>query len=200
MSFPLPLAPPNMPTRPLTSLHPRTAKTLLDARQRLLDSGTYLADPNFRDRVEWVRDGKSHKLVKKVDKPTPTSASAADDNDDDDDDSSAPEMAILSVIVIISSDDFWMSSDAGWRGPTKITKTFAQVKPSCTGEQPNLETLGDDFDTAISNLKWLQDQTATHGFREKKGLLVGNPGIPRIKVRHTLFEVSFLFLDFTARP
>lgn len=197
MSFPLPLTPPNTPARSLTTLHPRTAKTLLDARQRLLDSNVYLAHPNFRDRVEWVRDGKAHKLVMKVDKPASASTSAADD--DDENSSSAPEMAILSVIVIISSDDFWMSSDAGWRGPTKITKTFAQVKPSCTGERPNLETLGDDFDIAISNLKWLQDQAATHGFREKKGLLVGNPGMPRIKVRHTLFEVSFLSLDFTTR-
>jgi hypothetical protein len=39
----------------------------------------------------------------------------------------SPEMAILSVIVVISGEDFWMTPDAGWRGATKVSKSFADV-------------------------------------------------------------------------
>ena len=85
-------------------------------------------------------------------------------------------MAILSVIVVVSSEDFWMMPDAGWRGAMKVSKSLADVKPSCTVERPLLEILSEDFDATIGNLKWLQDQTATHGFHVKKGLLVGHPG------------------------
>ena len=75
-----------------------------------------------------------------------------------------------------------MIPDASWRGATKVCKNFADVKPSCTGEKTLFEVLSKDFDVAIANLKWFQDQTAMHGFHVKKGLLVGHPGLPRIKI------------------
>ena len=181
-------------SRPLIVVHPRTAKILVDACDRLLTSGTYLANPQFRDNVEWIRNGKSHKLVKKS---SPTN-SAATDADGDSTTPTLPEMAILSIIVVISSEDFWLTSDAGWKGVTKFSKSFADVKPSCTAERPTFEGLSEDFDTAIQNLKWLQDQIATHGFHTKKGLLVGNAGLPQIKIRHVLFEVIILLLRFYA--
>ena len=173
--------------RPLTCMHPHTAKILLDVRSRLLASGTYLADPDIRTKVEWIRDGKAHKLVMKN---TSVDSGVAESNNESM--PASPEMAILSVIVVISGEDFWMTPDAGWRGATKVSKSFADVKPSCTGEKPLLKILGEDFDTAIGNLKWLQDQTATHGFHAKKGLLVGHPGSPRINV---LFEVTISLLS-----
>ena len=174
-----------MSPRQFSGLHPNTARRLVDAPQRLLNTGMYLAHPNIRNKVKWVRDGKGHKLVTKRTKPT---------NDDDTENLSPPEMAILSLITTISTDDFWMSSDAGWKGPTNFTRTLADAKASCTGKKPSFETIGDNFNTAIANLQWLQDQIATDGFTVKKGALVGQPGVPpdtyKVKVRHTLFEVS----------
>ena len=175
---------------PLTCTHPHTAKILLDAHNCLLASGTYLADPDVRAKVEWIQDGKVHKLV--------TKNMSVDSGVADSDNKSAPtspKMAILSVIVVVSGEDFWMMPDAGWRGATKVSKSLADVKPSCTVERPLLEILSEDFDAAIGNLKWLQDQTATHGFHVKKGLLVGHPGLPRIKIRHVLFEVTICLLS-----
>jgi hypothetical protein len=172
-----------MAPRQITGLHPNTARRLLDARQRLLNTGLYLSHPNIRNKVEWVRDGKGHKLVVKNTKPV-----------DDDAEKSPPEMALLSLITVISVDDFWMSPDAGWKGPTSFTKTLTDAKASCTGEKPKIDIFGDDFVTAITNLQWLQDQTATHGFAAKKGALIGQPGAAadtyKVKVRHCLFEVS----------
>lgn len=170
--------------RQITGLHPNIARRLLDARQRLLNTGLYLAHPTIRDKVEWIRDGKGHKLVVKNTKPV----------DDDAENLPPPEMAMVSLIAVISTNDFWMSSDAGWKGPTAFTKTLADAKASCTGEKPNVDTFGDDFVTAITNLQWFQDQIATHGFTVKKGALIGQPGaIPdtyKVKIRHSLFEVS----------
>lgn len=40
--------------RALASLHPLTAKPIKASLERLQQSGTYLADPNFREKVEWV--------------------------------------------------------------------------------------------------------------------------------------------------
>lgn len=82
-----------------------------------------------------------------------------------------------------------MIPDASWGSAMKVSKNFADVKPLCTGEKLLFEVLGEDFNAAIVNLKWPQDQTATHGFHVKKGLLVGNSGPPRIKIQHVLFEV-----------
>jgi hypothetical protein len=160
-------------SRPLTIIHPHTTKILPDTHDHLLTSGTYLANPQFCDNVEWIHDSKAHKLVKKS---TPTNGAATDA--DRDSAPTLPEMAILSVVMVISSKEFWLTPDAGWRGVTKFSKSFADVKPSCTGERPTFEGLSKDFDSAIQNLKWLQDQIVTHGFHTKKGLLVGNPGSP----------------------
>ena len=162
---------------PLTCTHPHTAKILLDACSCLLTSGAYLADPDILAKVEWIWDGKAHKLVTKN-----TSVDGGVAESDNESVPTSPKMAILSVIDVISGEDFWMMPDAGWRGATKVSKSLADVKPSCTVERPLLEILSEDFDAAIGNLKWLQDQTATHGFHVKKGLLIGHPGSPRINI------------------
>ena len=73
-----------------------------------------------------------------------------------------------------------------------FNQAFADVKASCTGGKPIVEELGSDFDRVIENLKWLQDQVATRGFQERKGLLTGTPSAARIKIRHKLFEVMIV--------
>jgi len=51
--------------------------------------------------------------------------------DDNKAEQSPPETAILSIIAVISMDNFWMSSDAEWRGSTSFTKTLADAKVLC---------------------------------------------------------------------
>ena len=171
--------------RALASLHPLTAKPIQASLERLQQSGTYLADPNFREKVEWVQEGSSHKLIVK-------SAQSGGSSEDE----VVPEMAILSLIVQISPSDFYMSSDGNYRGPGKFNTPFSDVKLTCHGGKPVIEELATDFDTAIANLYWLQDEVSTRGFTEKKGLLVENTEGTFVKIRHKLFEVRTILCIF----
>ena len=133
-------------------------------------------------------EGKAEKLILKATSSTPNNAAEL----------TAPELAVLSLIGTISLDDFWMTSDAGWHGPTSITKTLSAAKVSCSASSPPVQELTADFSTALANICWLQDQAATHGFTKKQCLLVGAPGTPddsvRIKVKHALFKVSAIHI------
>jgi hypothetical protein len=154
---------------------------LRERRQEYFDSDDcfYLGDTNLRQQVKWKRDGKAHKLV--CSNPTLPTASQG----------SSSDIAVLTAVVLISPEDYWFTSDGMWRGGTTITPTLDKVKPTCTGGSPeDCSVFKDDFKVVIENLRWLQDQVVTHGFSEKRGLLVGSPVTPRIKVRHVLFEVS----------
>ena len=133
--------------RALASLHPFTTKPIQASLKHLQQSGTYLADPNFHEKVEWVQEGSSHKLVIK-------SAQSGDLLEDE----AAPEMAILSPIVQTSPGDFYMSSDGNYQGSGKFNTPFLDVKLTCHGGKPVIEELATDFDTTIANLFWLQDK------------------------------------------
>ena len=54
-------AAPSTPTS-LPAESPLAAR-LATTRAHLMRNGLYLGDPKVVERVEWVRDGKSHKLV-----------------------------------------------------------------------------------------------------------------------------------------
>ena len=170
--------------RKLSDLSEKVAKPYTDARAQVLHSKTCVYHSRFRDSVEWVRDGNCHKLVLKPD--TPTSPEVA------------PKMAVLSLVCAVSSEDFWMTADGGWKGPSAITKTFSAVKPSCTLEAPSIDVLRDDYVTGIGNLRWVQDQVAMHGVSKKQGLLVpasADAAATHIKIKHKLFEVSVFFIS-----
>lgn len=117
-----------MSIRTLDQLHKNVAKDYTNARTKLTLSKqcVYLAQPNFREKVEWIREGKAEKLILKATSSTPDDAAEP----------TAPELAVLSLIGTISSDDFWMTSDAGWHGPTSITKTLSAAKASCSAGSP----------------------------------------------------------------
>ncbi|SJL18667.1 uncharacterized protein ARMOST_22264 [Armillaria ostoyae] len=54
-----------------------------------------------------------------------------------------PVPAVLTAVCTLSREDYWFLSDAGWTGPTNITKSFADVKPSFTCEAPtNAPSIG----------------------------------------------------------
>jgi hypothetical protein len=103
---------------------------------------------------------------------------------------STPEVAVISAITQISSNDFYLTADAGYKGPSTICPEYSSIKPSCTNEQPDVEPFKADFDVVRSNLRWLQDVATTDGFILKRGLVPPYTDGFRFKVRHVLFEVS----------
>jgi hypothetical protein len=171
--------------RTLASLYPLTAKPIQASLEHLQQSRMYLADPDFCEKVEWVREGSSHKLVVK-----------SAQSDDSPEDEVAPEMAILSLIVQISPGDFYMSSDGNYRGSGKFNTPFSDVKLTCHGGKPVIKELATNFNTTIANLYWLQDQASTRGFTAKKGLLFENTEGIFVKIRHKLFKVKITLCIF----
>ena len=170
---------PSLPSR-LSTIH-----------QRLLESGLYLGDRSVREKVAWAQDGKSHKLVIKSSIPSAEALAMDNDSDSDGSPNSAlvPEPATLSAVVLLSDQDFWMVADAGYRGPGKFNREFADVKPSCSGGIPDVDPFKSDFAEVTANVHWLMDSIATRGFKQKKGFVTGPADAPRLKVRHILFEV-----------
>jgi hypothetical protein len=57
------------------------------------------------------------------------------------------------MIVAITENDFWMTADAGWRGPTGLTPTFADIRLMCTAGALGHEELYEDFRRVYSNME-----------------------------------------------
>ncbi|KAI0633922.1 hypothetical protein C8Q77DRAFT_1036223, partial [Trametes polyzona] len=151
------------------------AQRLLKAHERLVGSPLYLASPSLRENVTWQRQGRADILV----------------HEELDAILSEPTPAVLSTVFQITSDDFFLTSDGGYRGPTRFHPSLAEVKPTCTGTIPPLDPFRTDFARALDNLRWLQDQIATPTFHLKRGVLVERPHqSPKLKVCHVLFEVN----------
>ena len=143
--------------------------------------------PIFVRRLSGSERALIHKLIIKL-------AQSGDLPEDE----AVPEMAILSPIVQILPGNFYMSSDGNYQGSGKFNTPFSDVKLTCHGGKPVIEELATDFNTAIANLFWLQDEASTRGFTMKKGLLVENTGGIFVKIRHKLFEVrTILYLYYT---
>ena len=79
----------------------------------------YLGDLHFREKVEWVHDGSAHKLIMKTENAG-SNKNVSDSDSDNNGDDTAREMAVISAIVHITSEDFYMTSDAGYRGPGRF--------------------------------------------------------------------------------
>jgi hypothetical protein len=81
---------------------------------------------------------------------------------------------------------------------TSISPSLNKVKLGCTGGVPEECSSGSIqrwlHKVVVENLRWLQDQVATYRLPAKKGLLVGSPAFPRIKIQHVLFEVNIIQL------
>jgi hypothetical protein len=106
---------------------------------------------------------------------------------------SEKESAILTVIAIISHNDFFMSSNASYKGGNSFTSSLADVKLSCVGRQPFEPNLSDDFACAVSNISWLMDRVHTIGL-PRLGVTMppGSPTPTSLKFQHVLFKVSCL--------
>lgn len=96
---------------------------LNNLRQELLETETYLGDPDLLNHVEWVPDRRQDIVAMKPETGTATTSSARLDS----------EPALLSSTVRIWDQSFRLTSDVSWRGPTESTKHLQDAKASCVG-------------------------------------------------------------------
>ena len=68
------------------------------------------------------------------------------------------EPAILSAIIFIDYDDCWLTPCGHWKGPSKITKKFEDLKMSFHGKSPSKDFLSQDFSTVFKNTKMLMEE------------------------------------------
>ncbi|KAF9234214.1 hypothetical protein BU15DRAFT_79234 [Melanogaster broomeanus] len=122
-------------------------------REDLLQSGLYLADDTVLDHVQWRPNGRKNSLFINEN----SSQSSVDPQ---------PELATLSAIVRVNDNNFWLTSDAGWRTPTKITPQLSDAKGTCIGIAPLTGIFHDDFLASIHNARTLQQRTATPDFEQ----------------------------------
>lgn len=187
------------PTRPTPS-SPSVSATagflnekLRNAREALVssDKAIYLGVPDKLRDLRWVRVGNADLLVTEESAAEYLEAQQALQADPEAPAPGAPKSAVLSAVVHIPAEDYWLTSDGMWKGPTDAAKTFADVKPSCTGQAPTNEVFSGDFTNVLKHMRTILDLARTKGFQQSKGVLVnGFGGIPKIKFRHILFNVS----------
>lgn len=166
---------------------------LSNAHKALISSDkvTYLGTPDKPRGLQWVHIGKAELLVKEQSATKYLEAQQAVQADPDAPLLETLQSAVLSVVVHIPAEDYWLTSDGMWKGSTDATKTFADVKPSCTGKAPTHKVFSGDFENVLKHLRKILDMACTKGFKNSKGILVnGMGGKPKIKFRHVLFEVS----------
>ena len=157
----------------------------------LLEKGLYLGDTSIVNDVSWVRIGKADCVVTNdaatqyqfacdlfaADAKAPAPAT--------------PDHAVLSAVIFIPEEDYWLTSDANWKCPTATATSFADVKPSCTGQAPEHEVFALDFAVVVRNIKDLLEKGHMKGFPETKGVVVkSSTGATKLKFCHILFEVS----------
>ena len=167
-----------------------------NAHTALLEKGLYLGDTSIVNQVCWVRIGKADRVVTNDAAAEYWSACELFAADSEAQAPATPDPAVLSAVVFIPEEDYWLTSDAGWKGPTATAASFADVKLSCTGEQPEHEVFASDFAVVLRNVKDLLEQGCTKGFPETKGIVVkSNTSALKLEFRHILFEVRHSLLN-----
>jgi hypothetical protein len=88
-------------------------------------------------------------------------------------------------------------SDAGWRGPTKITPHLHDAKATCIGVAPcDMATFADDFLVCVQNARDLQQQIATPDIQLRLGFAGSSQGQSNeLKFRHVLFQVNLCWIS-----
>ncbi|KAF9230627.1 hypothetical protein BU15DRAFT_83395 [Melanogaster broomeanus] len=158
----------------LSSIPQRTTRI----RDDLLHSGFYLGDHDLINRVHWAPNGRKDSFF--VNEAVQSHTSSSDD---------ATELATLSAVVRIMDNNFWLTSDAGWRAPTSITPHLHDAKATCVGVAPRSGPFRPDFFVAVQNATNLQQQVATQDFNLRYGFACTGEGeSTQIKFRHVLFE------------
>ncbi|KAI6032329.1 hypothetical protein PISMIDRAFT_19423 [Pisolithus microcarpus 441] len=159
---------------------PSVTSLLNRSHDHLLASGLYLRDSSIVGRLRWVLEGRGHVLVydPHMEGADANAAGITANLDDesshasqlslDQTDTPPPKGAKLSAIVQIDRDDFWLTSDGGYVGPTAICKEILEVKPSCSLSNPGVEPASSDFATVLQTLHVLTEDCVTPGYSSGK--------------------------------
>jgi len=140
--------------------------------------------------MSWERDGRSNTVVTSLNKATPPEA--PDTVEECGRCTTGPQAhtdisAILSLVARIGFEDFWFTSDGGYRGPTMFCKSLLDVKASFAAECPDVEPFSSDWNTVMTNAAWLQSQASKGDGCPKKGFMLPSR---RLKFRHVIFEIQ----------
>jgi hypothetical protein len=144
----------------------------------LLQSRTYLSNPDVLSHVHWASEGHYDIVVL---------------NSDQENGGHAPVPTVFSTIVHISDQSYWLSSDAGWKGPTEFTSSPSQAKMNCLGVRSNedVRPFQADFVTVVDNTNTMQTLMGTPEAEVRIGFALNFNGLaPHLKFCHILFEVS----------
>jgi hypothetical protein len=134
-----------------------------------------------KTRIKWFMTTRGEVLVEDI----------SDSTANNDDGMTIPPQALLSTIVYITEDDFWLSSDGYWKGPTQYCQTLADLKITCTGRAPHRGSLKREFATAIQTLEDVMRSALTEEYKIKPVTVhSAATGEVKIKFRHKVFEVS----------
>ena len=77
------------------------------------------------------------------------------------------EPALLSAIILIDDTDCWLTPCGYWKGLTKVTKQFEDLKLSFHGKSPTQTFLSQDFETMKTNAKALMQDIAIGDARNR---------------------------------
>ena len=142
----------------------------------LSDKVTYFGTPDEPTSLQWVHVGNTEVLVEEQADAIYLEAQQAVQTNPDTPLPEPLQSTVFSAVVHIPSEDYRLTSDGMWKGPTNATKTFADVKPSCTGEAPTHEVFSGDFEHVLKCLWNILDMVHTEGFNNSKGVLVSGMG------------------------
>ena len=162
-------------------------QTLVTARDALVKKGLYLGSPDVSSQLAWQRNGKlSQYLTTTEDVNMVSAQNEGLDPINDADQFKHPPYAILSAIVFIPSEDYWLTSCGMWKANHNYS--FANVKPTCTGQAPKQPLVSEDFQHVINNMNIFVNRAKT--LPTFKGPFVdSSSGVRKLKFRHVLFEV-----------
>ena len=165
------------------------SRRLSRARSLLLSTSLYLGDDfqNIKDHALWKRIGLGNRLVTKESFISDSNRSKSDTEDIPD---SLLEPALLSVIVKINPENCWVTPCGYWKGPTKGTKKFEDLKLSIQGECPSYDFLTQDFESVVNNLKLFMENVAIPGSKTTGFLIGSKESGYAFRFRHVVFKVS----------
>ncbi|KIK19870.1 hypothetical protein PISMIDRAFT_43628, partial [Pisolithus microcarpus 441] len=72
--------------------------------------------------------------------------------------------AILSAIACIDHDNFWLTTNGGYHGPTTVCRAILNIKPSCAMTIPGMEPVTSDFGVIIQNLHEINQKCVMPGY------------------------------------
>ena len=132
-----------------------------NAREALLTGSVYLGEPGATNNVAWVRVGKGGRLVTKEVATEYKSSSDLSAADPDSFTLTNPDSAILSAVVLIPEENYWLTADANWKGPSTVAPKLSDAKASCTGQAPDNEIFLPDFATMLTNIQEIMEKGRT---------------------------------------